>query len=80
MDKLTKDQKDEYATSLAAIALYDGGVSVNDCAPSHQHNHCDDERLRLRAVRKIRDSSLSLSLLKFIFRVECVSLFRLHDL
>ncbi len=27
MDKLTKDQKDEYATSLAAIALYDGGVS-----------------------------------------------------
>ena len=28
MDKLTKDQKDEYATSFAALALYDGGVSV----------------------------------------------------
>jgi large subunit ribosomal protein LP1 len=28
MDKLTKDQKDEYATSLAAIALYDGGADV----------------------------------------------------
>lgn len=27
MDKLTKDQKDEYATSFAALALYDGGVS-----------------------------------------------------
>ena len=27
MDKLTQDQKDEYATSFAAIALYDGGVS-----------------------------------------------------
>ena len=23
MDKLTKDQKDEYATSFAALALYD---------------------------------------------------------
>ena len=28
MDKLTKDQKDEYATSFAALALYDGGVSL----------------------------------------------------
>ena len=27
MDKLTGDQKAEYATSLAALALYDGGVS-----------------------------------------------------
>lgn len=27
MDKLTKDQKDEYAVSFAALALYDGGVS-----------------------------------------------------
>ena len=26
MDKLTKDQKDEYAVSLAALALYDGEV------------------------------------------------------
>ena len=30
MDKLTKDQKDEYATSFAALALYDGGVSNSD--------------------------------------------------
>lgn len=29
MDKLTKDQKDEYAVSFAALALYDGGVSFN---------------------------------------------------
>ena len=29
MDKLSKDQKDEYAVSLAALALYDGGVSFN---------------------------------------------------
>ena len=28
MNNLTKDQKDEYATSLAAIALYDGEVSL----------------------------------------------------
>ena len=32
MDKLTGDQKAEYATSLAALALYDGGVSFS-CAP-----------------------------------------------
>lgn len=29
MDKLTKDQRDEYATSFAALALYDGGVSFD---------------------------------------------------
>ena len=27
MDKLSKEQKDELATSLAALALYDGDVS-----------------------------------------------------
>ena len=27
MDKLTKVQKDEYATVFAILALYDGGVS-----------------------------------------------------
>ena len=27
MDKLTKEQKDEYATAFAILALYDGGVS-----------------------------------------------------
>jgi hypothetical protein len=27
MDSLSKDQKDEMATSFAALALYDGGVS-----------------------------------------------------
>lgn len=27
MDKLTKTQKDEYATAFAILALYDGGVS-----------------------------------------------------
>jgi hypothetical protein len=27
MDTLTKEQKDEYATSFAILALYDGGVS-----------------------------------------------------
>ncbi len=27
MNKLTKNQKDEMATSLAVLALYDGGVS-----------------------------------------------------
>jgi hypothetical protein len=30
MDSLTKSQKDEYATSYAILALFDGGVSVND--------------------------------------------------
>lgn len=28
MDKLTKSQKDEYATAFAILALYDGGVSL----------------------------------------------------
>mmetsp|Transcript_66906 Transcript_66906/g.93071 ORF Transcript_66906/g.93071 Transcript_66906/m.93071 type:complete len:123 (-) Transcript_66906:52-420(-) len=28
MDKLTKAQKDEYATSFAILALYDGGAEV----------------------------------------------------
>ena len=28
MDKLSKSQKDEMAVSLAALALYDGGVSA----------------------------------------------------
>jgi len=27
MNNLTKEQKDEMATSFAALALYDGGVS-----------------------------------------------------
>ena len=27
MDKLSKDQKDEFAVSYAILALYDGGVS-----------------------------------------------------
>ena len=27
MDKLTKAQKDEYATTFAILTLYDGGVS-----------------------------------------------------
>jgi len=27
MDKLSKEQKDEYATAFAILALYDGGVS-----------------------------------------------------
>jgi len=27
MDKLSKTQKDEYATVFAMLALYDGGVS-----------------------------------------------------
>lgn len=27
MDKLSKSQKDEYATAFAILALYDGGVS-----------------------------------------------------
>jgi hypothetical protein len=30
MDKLTKTQKDEFATAFAMLALYDGGVSAND--------------------------------------------------
>mmetsp|Transcript_11805 Transcript_11805/g.16326 ORF Transcript_11805/g.16326 Transcript_11805/m.16326 type:complete len:124 (-) Transcript_11805:96-467(-) len=29
MDKLTKEQKDEYAVSFAALALYDGGAEVS---------------------------------------------------
>ena len=29
MDKLSKAQKDEFATSFAILALYDGGVSSN---------------------------------------------------
>merc|ERR1711957_495506 len=29
MNKLTKDQKDEYATSFAALALYDGGADIS---------------------------------------------------
>ena len=28
MDKLSKEQKDEYATAFAILALYDGGVSA----------------------------------------------------
>ena len=28
MDKLSKKQKDEYATAFAILALYDGGVSA----------------------------------------------------
>mmetsp|Transcript_17079 Transcript_17079/g.28998 ORF Transcript_17079/g.28998 Transcript_17079/m.28998 type:complete len:126 (-) Transcript_17079:197-574(-) len=28
MDSLTKDQKDEYATVFAALALYDGGAEI----------------------------------------------------
>mmetsp|Transcript_21468 Transcript_21468/g.45149 ORF Transcript_21468/g.45149 Transcript_21468/m.45149 type:complete len:119 (+) Transcript_21468:236-592(+) len=28
MDKLTKDQKDEYAVSFAALCLYDGGADI----------------------------------------------------
>lgn len=28
MDSLSKDQKDEYATSYAILALYDGGAEV----------------------------------------------------
>lgn len=33
MDKLSKAQKDEMAVSLAALALYDGDVSVlHHCA------------------------------------------------
>mmetsp|Transcript_11204 Transcript_11204/g.24643 ORF Transcript_11204/g.24643 Transcript_11204/m.24643 type:complete len:119 (-) Transcript_11204:59-415(-) len=28
MNTLTKDQKDEYATSFAALALYDGGADI----------------------------------------------------
>eukprot|EP01083_Nonionella_stella_P259242 885371_1 len=28
MNKLTKDQKDEFATSFAALALYDGGADI----------------------------------------------------
>lgn len=31
MDKLSKAQKDEMAVSLAALALYDGDVSVLLC-------------------------------------------------
>ena len=30
MDKLSKAQKDEYATVFAILALYDGGVSFHD--------------------------------------------------
>ena len=41
MDKLTKDQKDEYATSFAALALYDGGVSYfKSCALNVHKNWC----------------------------------------
>merc|ERR1712154_306768 len=29
MDKLTKDQKDEVATSFAVLALYDGGAEIS---------------------------------------------------
>ena len=29
MDSLTKDQKDEYATSFAALCLYDGGADIS---------------------------------------------------
>lgn len=29
MDALTKEQKDEYATAYAILALYDGGVSTS---------------------------------------------------
>ena len=40
MDKLTKDQKDEYATSFAALALYDGGVSYfKSCALKNVHKN-----------------------------------------
>jgi hypothetical protein len=28
MDKISKEQKDEYATAFAILALYDGGVSA----------------------------------------------------
>lgn len=28
MDKISKKQKDEYATAFAILALYDGGVSA----------------------------------------------------
>lgn len=44
MDKLTKDQKDEYATSFAALALYDGGVSF------YRHELCTDFFSRERRV------------------------------
>jgi hypothetical protein len=30
MNKLSKDQKDEFATAFAILALYDGGVSPRD--------------------------------------------------
>jgi hypothetical protein len=33
MDKLSKAQKDEYATAFAILALYDGGVSVRCVSP-----------------------------------------------
>lgn len=39
MDKLTKDQKDEYAVSLAALALYDGDVSLFLLSWGWQFNH-----------------------------------------
>ena len=29
MDKLSKSQKDEHATSFAILALYDGGAEIN---------------------------------------------------
>jgi len=29
MNKLTKDQKDEFAVSFAALALYDGGADIS---------------------------------------------------
>jgi hypothetical protein len=45
MDKLTGDQKAEYATSLAALALYDGGVSLS-CAPQSVSLWCCGDRCR----------------------------------
>ncbi len=45
MDKLSKEQKDEMATSFAVLALYDGGVSSRSFARRtiyHQFFHFVD--------------------------------------
>lgn len=37
MDNLKKEQKDEYATAFAILALYDGGVSSSSSIVTQQH-------------------------------------------
>jgi hypothetical protein len=46
MNKLTKAQKDEFATTFAILALYDGGVSCSDTTVCR----CFDEMMSCRCT------------------------------